>query len=278
MAEPRYTLRVWGARGTIPTPGADHARCGGNTACLAMRLGANEHVVLDCGSGLREFGRSLAEPGNGERRVFHVLLSHYHFDHLEGLPYFQPLYDPRSEIEFYGFEPEGRSVRETLENLIRPPYFPVALAGVPSRLRFLRAGPEPLRVGAVTASSLPLNHPDGSLAWRLEYGGRRVLFATDHEHGNDAIDAGLERFADGADLLIYDATYVPSEYESMRRGWGHSTWYAAVALARAARVRRLVLFHHHPDHSDDELERLLEFARADFPATDLAREGQEFTL
>jgi ribonuclease BN (tRNA processing enzyme) len=169
-------------------------------------------------------------------------------------------------------------VRETLEGLMRPPYFPVPLSGAPAELRFVRAGGESLQFGDVTAECTPLNHPDGSLAWRLTRGRRRVVFATDHEHGDAETDKALLRFSEGADLVIYDATYIPAEYESLRRGWGHSTWYAAVALARSAGVKTLALFHHHPDHSDDELERLLAFAQADFPGTVLAYEGMEFSF
>jgi ribonuclease BN (tRNA processing enzyme) len=122
---------------------------------------------------------------------------------------------------------------------------------------------------------MALHHPDGCLAYRLEHAGRTLIFATDHEHGDPAIDAALIEFSRGAEYLIYDATYLPPEYESLRRGWGHSTWYAAVAIARAASVKNLVLFHHHPDHTDDELEAVERVARAEFPATVIAREGME---
>lgn len=271
----KVVLKIWGARGTIPSPGQEFVRYGGNTTCLSVSLGPDEHVILDCGSGLRHFGKSLGPPRPGTRRRFHVLMSHYHFDHVEGLPYFSPLFDPGSTFTIHGIETEGRTVQDTFEALIRPPYFPVTLQGSPAEVRYARAEGE-LNFGDLRAECVPLNHPDGSLAWRLTRGTKRVVFATDHEHGRDEIDEGLERFSRDADLLIYDATYIPSEYESLRRGWGHSTWYAAVALARAARVKTLALFHHHPDHSDDELERLLAFARADFPATELAREGMEF--
>ena len=273
MADDRVTLRFWGARGTVPCPSADHLRYGGNTSCLSLALGPHEHLILDCGSGLRMLGRELGPPVAGVARRFHVLLSHFHFDHLEGLPYFPPLYDAGSRFTFYGFDPEGSTIRRALEDFVRAPYFPVSLAGAPAVREYVRVSREPLALGALRAASLPLNHPDGCLAWRLDHGGRRVVYATDHEHGDSEIDVALERFSEGAELLVYDATYIPSEYESLRRGWGHSTWYAGVALAKAARVKKLLLFHHHPDHTDDELDRLLAFACAEFPATEIAREG-----
>ena len=250
----KEVLKIWGARGTIPSPGEKYLRYGGNTPCLTVSIGPDEHLILDCGSGLRLFGKSLGPLEPGSRRRFHVLLSHYHFDHIEGLPYFMPLFDADSTFVIHGLESNGRTARDAIEGLIRPPYFPVSIAGSPAQIQYARAGVE-LRIGEVRAECVPLNHPDGSLAWRLTKGSKRVVYATDHEHGLDPIDKALERFAEGADLLIYDATYVPAEYESLRRGWGHSTWYAAVALARSARVKTLALFHHHPDHSDDELER-----------------------
>jgi phosphoribosyl 1,2-cyclic phosphodiesterase len=223
-------------------------------------------------------GRELGPPVAGVARRFHVLLSHYHFDHLEGLPYFPPLYDPGSRFTFYGFDPEGSTIRRALDEFVRAPYFPVSFAGAPAEREYVRANREPFVLGSLRVSSLPLNHPDGSLAWCLDHGGRRIVYATDHEHGHPEIDAALERFSMDAELLVYDATYIPAEYESLRRGWGHSTWYAAVALARSARVKHLVLFHHHPDHTDDELERLLTFARAEFPATAIASEGSTFAF
>jgi ribonuclease BN (tRNA processing enzyme) len=127
----------------------------------------------------------------------------------------------------------------------------------------------------VTVSSLPLNHPDGSLSYRLEHGDRRIVYATDHEHGDDPTDQALVRFSEEADYLIYDAMYQETEYDELRRGWGHSTWYAAVQTARAARVKTLVLFHHHPEHSDEELDEILRRARDELPSVEIAHEGLE---
>lgn len=278
MAAATGALRFWGVRGTIPTPSDDPPAYGGNTSCLAADLGEHGHLILDCGSGVRLLGNRLAaEQVDGERR-FHIFFSHYHFDHVEGLPVFPPLYDAASRITIYGFEPGGQPLSSVFETLIRPPYFPVTFADVPSRIDYVPMGGAPVTIGDVTIHCLPLNHPDGCLAYRLERGDRRVVYATDHEHGDEAIDRALVAFAKGADCLIYDATYMHSEYEKLRRGWGHSTWYAAVQTAIAASVETLVLFHHHPDHGDAELERILEVARGEFPRTELAREGAEIAL
>jgi phosphoribosyl 1,2-cyclic phosphodiesterase len=272
---PVYKLRFWGARGTVPTPARDKIGFGGNTICLSASLTDRDHLILDCGSGLRLLGNHLAELRPGVSRRYHIFLSHYHFDHVEGLPFFQPLYAPGNVITFHGFEPPGMSLKGILEGLITPPYFPVRLAGAPAKVRYRPAVGSSVMFRDVRISSLPLCHPDGSLSYRLEHAGRRIVFATDHEHGDARIDQALVRFSAEADYLIYDATYIPAEYESLRRGWGHSTWYAAVHVARAARVKKLVLFHHHPDHTDKDLRDILRVARRELPSTEIAREGME---
>lgn len=267
-------LEFRGVRGTLPTPYPDRLRYGGNTMCLASRLGDDEYLMLDCGSGARPLGHEIAKRHRGSRSRIHVLMSHYHFDHVEGLPLFNPLYDPNATIRIHGAPPEGHTLRETFERLVAPPYFPVRLAGAPAHIEYVELNGASFIIGGLRVSTLPLNHPDGCLAFRLEReDGVSVVFATDHEHGIPEIDAALARFSKDADHLIYDATYLPSEYESLRKGWGHSTWYAAIAVARQAGVRNLVLIHHHPDHTDDELDEVERIARAEFPSTVVAREG-----
>ena len=222
MAAPKYKLRFWGARGTVPSPSADQLRYGGNTSCLAVSLSEREHVIFDCGSGLRRFGGSLPPNPDGRPTRFHIFLSHYHFDHIEGLPLFQPLYDPSSTIRIHGPATCGMDVKQILEGLIRPPYFPVTFADVPSTVEYVIDDGSGIKIGDITVDSLPLNHPQGCLSYRLRRGDRSIIYATDHEHGEEATDRALIEFARGAAHLIYDATYEPAEYEELRRGWGHS--------------------------------------------------------
>jgi phosphoribosyl 1,2-cyclic phosphodiesterase len=279
MTGSSYKLRFWGARGTAPTPASDMLDFGGNTSCLSVTLGEREHIILDCGTGVRLLGNALAQRKAADDPArYHIFLTHYHFDHVEGLPLFQPLYDPNSRITIHGFESDGRSVQEVLESLIRPPYFPVSLAAVPSKVNYDTVGPEPREIGDVTVNALSLNHPGGCFSFRLERGDRRIVYATDHEHGVEETDSALIEFSRGADYLIYDTTYMRAEYEALRRGWGHSTWFAAVQIASTAQVGTLVLFHHHPEHTDEELRKLLRVTRAEFPSTEAAREGLELPL
>ena len=278
MTPSTYKLRIWGARGTVPTPAAEKMRYGGNTSCLAVELSDREYIILDCGTGVRLLGNARRERPREVASRYHVFFTHYHFDHIEGLPLFHPLYDPTSHFTFHGFEPDGRTIQEILHGFVTPPYFPVTLAKVPAKLDYAPVDGNPEVIGDVTVNSLPLNHPDGCLSYRLEHGDRRIVYATDHEHGDAQTDQALTRFSRDADYLIYDATYLRAEYEQLRRGWGHSTWYAAVQVARTARVKTLVLFHHHPEHSDDELEGILRVAREELPSVEIAREGMELPL
>jgi phosphoribosyl 1,2-cyclic phosphodiesterase len=271
----QYSLTIWGARGTVPTPDPGKLRYGGHTCCLAAAVGESEYIVLDCGSGVRPLGQSLVKARSGKSTHYHILFSHYHLDHVEGLPYFLPLYDPESWITFYGFSSGGRSVQQVLETLMAPPYFPVRLDSVPARIDYVTLTDQAVEVADIRIDCLPLVHPDGSLCYRLDRGGNRVIFATDHEYGDSVVDEALVEFSRGAKHLIYDTTYEPHEYESLRKGWGHSTWYAAVQTAMAAGVENLVLFHHHPDYTDDELAKLCDVAKMEFPNTEIASEGRE---
>jgi phosphoribosyl 1,2-cyclic phosphodiesterase len=275
MPASEYRLKFWGVRGTVATPEADKLRYGGNTACAAVHVADDEILILDCGTGVRRLGAALAKQRGGRPTRYHVFLSHYHFDHVEGLSLFQPLYDPASTIIFHGFASDGRTIRQNLEKLIAPPYFPVSLVGVPAKVEFKDVDGSVFSVGDLKVDSMPLSHPDGSVAYRVSHAHRRLVFATDHEHGVESVDRALVAFCHEADYLIYDATYMEAEYETLRKGWGHSTWYAAVNVARNAKVKTLILFHHHPEHTDAQLDEMERIARLELPTALVAREGME---
>ncbi|HUM12526.1 MAG TPA: MBL fold metallo-hydrolase [Myxococcaceae bacterium] len=258
-------------RGSVPAPGSATQRYGGNTPCVEVRAG-ERRIILDAGSGLRALGERLREAGG--RLEADLLFSHYHYDHLQGLPFFAPLAEPGNRFVFHGPRREGRSVQDVLEGQMVPPYFPVTLDQIArAQLEFRSIEPgEPFSIGPVRITSTELEHPGGNLGYRLEYGGRSLVYATDVEHTDTPAEALVE-LARGADVLLHDAMYTADEYEE-RRGWGHSTWNGALATAKAARVKRLVLFHHDPERDDRALDALLWRARNVFPRTTAAKERQ----
>lgn len=278
MAGKAYVLTIRGARGTASSPGSRTLRYGGNTTCLEVALTPNRRVILDCGSGLRSLHEDLPPDPQPEGYHFHVFLTHYHWDHVEGLASFRPVYDWRSTFTFHGFTREGTDVQAALEGVVRPPWFPVSLADTASVKTYVELDHETLDVEGLQVAPVLLHHPQGIAGYRLDHGGRSVVFATDTERGDLESDAALLTIARGADVLIHDAQFTPEEYEAKYSGWGHSTWEHAVAVAREAGVKRLILCHHDPDRSDDEVDRIVEAAREEFPGVEAAREGMNILL
>jgi phosphoribosyl 1,2-cyclic phosphodiesterase len=262
-------------RGSVPAPGAATQRYGGNTPCVEVRAG-ERRIILDAGSGIRALGERLRDAGGKVQAD--VLLSHYHYDHLQGIPFFAPLAEPGNHFTFLGPRREGRSVQDVLEGQMVPPYFPVTLDQIArAAIEFRTIEPtEPFSIGPVRVTSVELDHPGGNLGYRLEFAGRSLVYATDVEH-TDTPGEALVKLARGADLLLHDAMYTGPEYEA-RRGWGHSTWNGALATAKAAKVKRLVLFHHDPERNDRALDALLWQARSSFPRTTAARERQTIRI
>jgi phosphoribosyl 1,2-cyclic phosphodiesterase len=274
---PRLTVRFWGVRGSIPTPDAGFLGVGGNTACVEIRAADGTALVLDAGTGIRGLGYALAAEAAGEPGEVHLALSHFHWDHLQGLPFFAPLYAPGQTVRFYAATDDDRLLA-LLRGQMTTPYFPVPFGDLAAATETVRVRDgEPFEVGPMTVRPFPLHHPQGAHGFRIEVDGAAVVYATDYEHGSAAHDEGLREVAHGADLLISDAQYTPDEY-ALRRGWGHTTWEHATALAERAEVGRLLLFHHDPSHDDDALGRICGLARERFAETGLAMEGLEVEL
>lgn len=267
-------VRFWGVRGSIPSPGPDTAEVGGNTSCVEV-LCDDTRIVFDAGTGIRKLGEMMArEPG--PRRLT-LLLSHLHWDHIQGLPFFTPAYMPDTELSLYGPGGSGAVLRDVLLQQMNTPVFPVHLDDLPSKLQLRGVRPGvAFDVGPARVKASKQNHPGGVLAYRVDHGGRSVVYATDNEH-YACVDPSLCALARDADILIYDAQYTPEEYRGeagpSRVGWGHSTFEAGAELARAANVGTLVLFHHDPSRSDQAIEALEQRARALFPHTIAARES-----
>jgi phosphoribosyl 1,2-cyclic phosphodiesterase len=266
-----------GVRGSLASPGATTAQVGGNTSCVEVVAGATR-IVLDAGTGLRGLGEQLMRtPTAGDTHKTTILLSHVHWDHIQGLPFFTPIYVPGFEIDVISGPNGFMPLIEVLRRQMSPPFFPVAFDDLPSRLTAGDARPNTsFEVGEVTVTMAKLNHPDPVYGFRLDWCGTSVVYATDTEHYS-CVDPALCKLAQGADVLIYDSQYTPEEYRGeigpSKVGWGHSTFEAAAELARMAEVSQLVLFHHDPRRHDADVERIEERARALFAPTLAAREG-----
>jgi phosphoribosyl 1,2-cyclic phosphodiesterase len=263
-----YTVTFWGTRGSIPTPGPHTARYGGNTSCVAMEGPGGQLVILDAGTGIRGLGLTLLEQ-NGAVRA-EILLSHTHWDHIQGLPYFKPFFAPGNTVRIWGSKQGTTSLDEILHLQMDPAVFPVPLTAVSATLSVeeVRAGVE-FVVGPFQARAMQLRHPGTTLAYRLKptAGGQSTAYVTDNELGPGGSYStpgswrrDLVQFLKGVDLLIHDAMYTPEELDT-RRGWGHSSYEEAVELAAEAGARKLVLFHHEPEHDDGALDALHAAAR-----------------
>lgn len=261
------TVRFLGVRGSVATPGQDFT-AGGNTACIEVVAG-DTRIILDAGTGIRTLANERMASGP---RHSTILLSHLHWDHTCGLPFFTPIYVPGHRVEIASGPNGVMSHDDAIRGLFRAPFFPVAfddLAGQVST-RELRAN-DRFTIGDITVTMARLNHPDPVYGFRLEHAGCAIVYATDTEHFA-CVDPTLKKLAAGADILIYDSQYTPEEYPN-RVGWGHSTYVAGAELARAAGVPQLVLFHHDPGRTDAQLAALEAAAAALLPGTIAAREG-----
>jgi phosphoribosyl 1,2-cyclic phosphodiesterase len=271
----RLQLKFWGVRGSIPTPQPENLGFGGNTTCIEVRLPNDEVIVIDGGTGLRYLGMSLMKEFANQKLSLRVLMTHFHWDHIQGIPFFAPLYLPDNQISFYSDRPAER-IQDILEGQMSSPYFPVRFEHMAAKRRFFQIDPE-LRVGDLTIRTFPMNHPQGASGYRLERNGAVIVHASDLEHGDKKYERILLDHAQNADVLIYDAQYTPEEYES-KQGWGHSTWMEAVRTAKEANVKQLILFHHDPGHEDRFMEQIVQDARKHFENTEAAAQGRQICI
>jgi phosphoribosyl 1,2-cyclic phosphodiesterase len=272
MADASARLRFWGVRGSTPTPTIENLTFGGNTSCVEIRTADNRVIILDGGSGIRNLGQSLMKEAGGQNIDASIFLTHFHWDHIQGIPFFAPIYGPNNKVAFYSGI-QGRPLQETLEGQMAKPYFPVNFDQVAAQRSFqLIPRQESVTVGPATVIPFEMNHPQGASGYRVEIGDVVIVYATDYEHGDAEHDRILRKYAENADILICDAQYTPAEYES-HRGWGHSTWLNAVNVAKEAGARRLFLFHHDPTHDDQSMMRIAEDARMHFENAIAAWEG-----
>ena len=267
-----FTINVHGARGSVPVSGKQFHRHGGGTTSFEIEVADDRRFLIDAGTGLLRLQETLAK----DRPIhFSVLLTHLHWDHCLALPFFGPLFDARNRFDFYGRPVGGMDIEEAIDRVMRPPWFPVNFRSTAADKRFHHF--EPSKTFSIAddfeVHPVLLHHPDGVTGYRIRHGGATVVIATDVEHGVPESDAALHELAQGADVLIYDAQYLPEEYASQRVGWGHSTWEQGAKLAAEANVGQLILTSHDPSRTDDQIDEIVRLAQGIFPETTAAAEG-----
>ncbi|WP_286391562.1 MBL fold metallo-hydrolase [Pseudanabaena mucicola] len=275
ISDSEFSIHFWGVRGSIATPGSSTVRYGGNTSCVEMRC-QGQRLIFDGGTGIRVLGQYLLKQMPIEASIF---FTHSHWDHIQGFPFFTPAFIKGNLFKIYGkIAPTGQTIQDRLEEQMHHPNFPVPLRVMGSCLKFFDVEvPSIIEIGnGVTVESGILNHPGEATGYRVSVGDRSAVYATDTEHFHDHIDQNLVHLARNADVLIMDATYSDEEYWSVtnpKTGWGHSTWQEAIKVAEAANVKTLVIFHHDPLRSDDQLDEFEGLAKERFVGAVMAREG-----
>jgi phosphoribosyl 1,2-cyclic phosphodiesterase len=271
-------LKFWGVRGSTPTPQRDNLRYGGNTPCLEFRSAQGTLLIVDCGSGLRMLGKSLIREFDSRPIHAHVLITHYHWDHIQGLPFFRPLYEKKNRFYFHSLPVPRAPLRRTLQRQMADPYFPVDMNAMRSQWKFRTIRQSPFAVGDFRVHYRRINHPQGCLSFRIENRGKSVVYATDNEPGDPKGDRNLRELARGADVLIYDSQFSQEELWGDKKGWGHSSWEDGVALCKEMGVKQFILFHHDPDSNDAAVNRLEKQARKRFARSRAAFEGMVIRL
>ena len=271
-----FDVKFWGVRGSIACAGANHVKYGGNTSCIEMRVG-DHRIILDAGTGLRLAGQTFLKEKAGE---LFILLTHTHWDHINGFPFFVPAYNPDWKIHVKaGHLKDKGGIQAVLSAQMDNPMFPVPLEAMQAQISYedFRAGESLDLYPDITVRTAPLNHPNDATAYRIDYNGHSAVYVTDTEHVPGKLDQNILDIIEGADLVIYDSTYTEEEWPA-KVGWGHSTWNEGMRLCQAANVKRFAIFHHEPDHDDAFMDKLAVEAEAAWDANFVVREGMVISL
>ncbi|MBL6958542.1 MAG: MBL fold metallo-hydrolase [Rhodospirillales bacterium] len=271
-----FKVKFWGVRGSIACPSADHIRYGGNTSCIEVQIG-DRHFVLDAGTGIRGLGMEMQRL---DIKTAHILLTHTHWDHINGFPFFVPAYNPDRKIHIMaGHLKDKGGVLNVLASQMDNPMFPVPLEAMQADIKFedFSAGDHFQLYDDVEIKTAPLRHPNDATGYRINYKGKSACYITDTEHVPGELDQNILGLIDGADLVIYDCTYTEEEYES-HVGWGHSTWQEGVKLCQEAGVKQMAIFHHDPEHNDAFMDDIGVQAQKVWDGTFIAKEQEEIIL
>lgn len=275
-------VKFWGVRGSRPSANKKTKIYGGNTACIQLIIN-NRQIILDGGTGISELGDELIN--KGDNLILDVFFSHFHWDHIQGLPFFKPLFSENNLIRFYGESKNNLTLPQILEEQMRAPFFPVTMEIMSAKKEFITITPfSKLNLGdGIVVSTFPLEHPNGCLAFKFTKDNYSIVYSTDTETMSGVKRQQYLQFINEVDLLIYDAHYSDSEYygnddKVSKVGWGHSTWEEGIRLSREAKVGQLVLFHHREDRSDHELSMIDSTAKLQYFNSSVAREGMLIEL
>lgn len=251
-------IKFWGTRGSIAVPGKDTTIYGGNTTCLELTLQSGRKVIIDAGTGIRPFGDRLSK--ENEKVEIHLLITHIHWDHILGFPFFAPIYDPSAEILIDGYPSCMKGLRYTFDNKMGDGFFPIKFDDLKAKIVYIeKLSYGKLEIEDIVIDRTPLQHPQGGFGFRFREGQKTLCFITDNELRSDAHSGRAPedyvKFCKDADILIHDAQYTPEEID-MRKGWGHSDYVSTFDLAYRAGVKKLVLFHHDPSRTDSEVKAM----------------------
>lgn len=271
-----FKVKFWGVRGSIACPGPNYIQYGGNTSCVEVSCGGTR-VIFDAGTGMRNLGHWMLRK-NADRAT--VLMSHTHWDHISGFPFFGPAFRKDQHFEIMAGHLNGTAtIRDVLAGQMTHPFFPVPIEVMEAKMDFadFHAGDRFSIDNKIKVSTCPLNHPDGATGYRLEFRDKALCYVTDTEHVIGKPDENILGLIEGADLVIYDSTYSDKQFES-KVGWGHSTWQEGVRLCKLAGAKNLAIFHHDPDHEDRFLDEIEAEARTMWSGAFMARENLRINL
>ncbi|MFP6899724.1 MAG: MBL fold metallo-hydrolase [Opitutales bacterium] len=273
-----FKLKFWGVRGSIPCPGPDTVRYGGNTTCFEITCG-DKRIIIDAGTGIRLLGKHILI-NEGNVLDADLFFTHTHMDHIAGLPFFVPIYNPKNNLRLYaGHLSPPHDLDGIIDTmLMKDPLFPVPSNMIEQACTFndFQCGETFEPFDGVVIKTGKLNHPNGACGYRIEYAGKVISICTDTEHFDDGLDQSVISLSRDADVMVYDAAYTDEEYPKYK-GWGHSTWQEAIKVAEEANVKKTILFHHDPSHDDDRMDGIGALAAKARPGTEPAVEGSEIS-